>query len=318
MITYTYPLDVTPGASPTLVHVSQYDSAFTLQFNLFSRDGTLYFETGTTAKIRGTKLDGNGYSATATYSNYVVTVTGDQQMTAIAGDNPFEIVLTKNDQELSSSNFILRVEPAALDKYSIASNSKIMELVNVIDRTDELIAAKNSMLAAVEQFEEDMATVENYENLTNKPTINDKEISGAKTGADYGLVDAVPGKGLSSNDYTNDEKTKLASIPEGISGKGYSTNDFTDTLKSKLEAIPAAETGKGYSANDYTTAEKEKLAAIPEPVRGKGYSTNDYTNEDKTALGNKTNKQALTSLLDILLSKKAITTAQYNSIISEM
>ena len=317
MVTYNQTLCITPGEAPVIMRANQYDSDFVYKFELFVRTGTLSFEGGTTAFIRGTKKDGNAYSAEATLTDNIVTVNGEVQMTAVAGDNIFEIVLEKDGKELSTSNFILRVEPAALDKDTI-SNSKIRELVDVIDRTDELIAAKNSMLSAVEQFEEDMSTVENYENLTNKPTINDVEISGAKTGAEYGLVDAVPGKGLSSNDYTNTEKSKLESIPEGVSGKGYSTNDFTDTLKSKLEAIPAAETGKGYSANDYTTAEKEKLAAIPEPVRGKGYSTNDYTNEDKTALGNKTNKQALTSLLDILLSKKAITTAQYNSIISEM
>ena len=317
MITFEKPLSVTPGGALTLISLNQYDSDFQLKFTLYSNEGTFTLEPQTTANIRGTKKDGNGYSASASITDDVVTVTGDVQMTAVPGDNIFEVVLEKNDLRIGTANFVLRVEPAALDKETI-SNSQIRELVDVIDRTDELIAAKNSMLSAVEQFEEDMATVENYENLTNKPTINDIEISGAKTGAEYGLVDAVPGKGLSSNDYTNDEKTKLEAIPEAESGKGYSTNDFTDTLKNKLEAIPAAETGKGYSANDYTTTEKEKLAAIPEPVRGKGYSTNDYTNEDKTALGNKTNKQALTSLLDILLSKKAITTAQYNSIISEM
>jgi hypothetical protein len=66
-----------------------------------------------------------------------------------------------------------------------------------------------------------------YNVLNNKPQINSVELSGNKTSSDLGLqpagnyatateldtkVDKVIGKGLSSNDYTTDEKTKLAAI----------------------------------------------------------------------------------------------------------
>ena len=142
MITKTYQLDMHAGGAPVIVHLSQYDSDFSLVFNLYSSSGTFTVESGTTAAIRGTKKDGMGYSVNATLdiSNKKVTVTGDQQMTAVAGKNIFELTLTKNNKELNTANFILDVERAALDKDTLASDSVIKELVNVIDRTDELIA----------------------------------------------------------------------------------------------------------------------------------------------------------------------------------
>lgn len=50
----------------------------------------------------------------------------------------------------------------------------------------------------------------NYNALENKPQINAVELSGNKTAEDLGLVAAVAGKGLSTNDYDNTEKGKVA------------------------------------------------------------------------------------------------------------
>ena len=131
MITYTNRLNMNAGAVPLVIHVSQYDQDFSLVFNLYNTVGTFTLESGTTVAIRGTKGDGNGYSVDATIdiSNKRVTVTGDQQMTAIAGKNVFELTLYKSNKELNTANFILDVEPAALDKDTLASGSVIREIL---------------------------------------------------------------------------------------------------------------------------------------------------------------------------------------------
>ena len=54
--------------------------------------------------------------------------------------------------------------------------------------------------------------VSRYAQLPDKPQINGNVLSGNKTGADLGLVDAEAGKGLSANNYTTAEKDKLASL----------------------------------------------------------------------------------------------------------
>lgn len=68
-----------------------------------------------------------------------------------------------------------------------------------------------------------------------------------KTQADALLadkVDKVSGKGLSTNDYTNADKTIVSGV--------------TANLNNKVDKVA----GKGLSTNDYTTAEKNKLAGI--------------------------------------------------------
>lgn len=133
MITITTKLDMRHGAVRPTIHLSQYDSDFTLVFELFSSDGIFTVENGTTARIRGTKSSGTGYSADATIniSASTVTVTGNQQMTAAAGKNIYEITLYKNNKELNSANFILYCEPAALDMDTIEDRTIARELDNL-------------------------------------------------------------------------------------------------------------------------------------------------------------------------------------------
>ena len=91
-------------------------------------------------------------------------------------------------------------------------------------------------------------------------------------------VDKVAGKGLSTNDYSTAEKSKLEAITGTNTGdqdlSGYATttqlatkanaSDVTAGLANKVDK----ENGKGLSSNDYTTAEKTKLAAISGNVAG--------------------------------------------------
>lgn len=327
MITYTLPLDITPGEYPTRVYLSQYDSAFTLIFNLFTSEGTLTLGSGVTASVRGIKRDGNGYSAAATISGTAVTVAGDVQMTAISGEQNFEIVLTKNDKELSTANFTIFVEPAALDKDSFPSNSKIRELVNVIDKTDDLLAAASSVeskladmqaikaqietlksdiqtlyddtvsaasiaasdaaSAAVDDVQSDIQTMVDTAVESALPSINGTTMTGDHNGAYYGLVDAESGKGLSTNDYTSADKAIVTRL-----------DDSTKTL----------------STNDYTDADKAVVARLNDP--SKGLSSNDFTDENKETLENLDvpNPSAIVALLDVLKAKQILTNDTYDLI----
>lgn len=155
MLTLRTGLDMTPGsASRVTIPVSQYDTAVTVVFTLYaSGDAGFTIPEGTTAGIRGTKADGNGVSKAAAMEGNVVTVEMDEQMTAFAGDSLYEVVLENGGKKLSSQNFILHVERAAMDKDTLVSGSEIRELVNIIDRTDEIIAAGAQADAAKEAIE---------------------------------------------------------------------------------------------------------------------------------------------------------------------
>lgn len=165
MITTQIELDVSPGGIAPVIHVSQYDTGSRmLQFNLIATAGDLILPTGTKAEIRGTKPDGNGFSYDALINGKTVTADVTEQMTAAAGKAVCEIVLytgmpAREDAEASSdftqlctANFILFVERAALDKETVRSGSEIKQLINVIDRTDELLAAAETMDDAKESI----------------------------------------------------------------------------------------------------------------------------------------------------------------------
>ena len=115
----------------------------------------------------------------------------------------------------------------------------------------------------------------------------DKPISTATQAALDLKVDKVADKGLSTEDYTTIEKTKLGTIENGATAdqtdaeiktayeNNADTNAYTDAEKTNLANQSGTNTGdqdlsvkvdkvagKGLSTEDYTTAEKSKLAAI--------------------------------------------------------
>ncbi len=134
----------------------------------------------------------------------------------------------------------------------------------------------------------------------NNTSDANKPLSTAAQAALETKVDKVTGKGLSANDYTSAEKSKLAAITGTNTGdqdlSGYATTaalagkantaDVTTALATKATASEVTSglagkvdkvTGKELSTNDYSTAEKNKLAAITGTNTGdqdlSGYAT---------------------------------------------
>ena len=158
LYTTYYDIDVSPGGIPLTIDVSQYDAdARTILFNLISRNGVLVLPSGVKAEVRGTKPDGNGFSYDAQISGNQVTVEVTEQMCAVAGRVNCELVIylgtpateeeeaSADFEQLCTASFNLRVKRAALDKDTLGSTSEIKQLITVIDRTDELLAAAATM-----------------------------------------------------------------------------------------------------------------------------------------------------------------------------
>lgn len=131
MITQYHRLDVIPGGAVTVVHVKQYQTDAVLVFDLYSRLGNFEIPLRyTDCIVRGTKPDGNGYSATAVcdYSLSRVSVQLTEQLTPVAGRCPFEISITDSAGDMITATFILDVQRAALDADTIESDSVIREI----------------------------------------------------------------------------------------------------------------------------------------------------------------------------------------------
>lgn len=231
MITINTILDMRPGAIPKVIHLSQYDSDFSLVFRLHASFGVLNIESGTTAEIRGTKKSGTGYSAAATLnvSNNTVTVTGDAQMTAVAGQNIYEIVLTKNNKVLGSANFILLVERAALDADTITDATVLRELDAIIEGAETASQAAEDAEDAADRAEAAAQSLEIDDTLTQEG-----QAAGAKkVGINFKLLcDEIPN---TTQTYVFDNG-KVSQIRHSDSGNvirtdtfSYSQNQITET-----------------------------------------------------------------------------------------
>lgn len=147
-------INITPRGIPPVISVSQYDTDFTITFNLFSSDGEFTVASGTTAAVSGTKPDGTGYSADCTINttDRTVTVTGAIQMTAATGRAVFKLALFKSGKRLSTSNFILDVEPAALDADTAISDTVINRFIGLEEQVsgylDTAITASSNASAS--------------------------------------------------------------------------------------------------------------------------------------------------------------------------
>ena len=63
-----------------------------------------------------------------------------------------------------------------------------------------------------------------YEQLSNLPQVNNNILIGNKSASDLGLVGAVAGKGLSTNDYTNTDKAIVDGVTSALAGKVDNTS----------------------------------------------------------------------------------------------
>lgn len=240
-ITHEAYLNIIPGDSPApIIKVSQYDADFSIVFHLIAKkrgivpayprtvendeDVTINVPTSATVSVRGTKTDGNGYSANATLSGTatapIVTVAGHEQMTASAGVNVYEITFYADNatKRLSTANFILFVEPAALDASTITSESLMLEL-------NDLIAAVPNAVAAADRAE---AAVQSVEGVTTQVATNTQDISDIK--ADLSKIEP----GLSA-----EAKAALLACFAKVAWIDEHGQNYYDTLASALDQDPA-------------------------------------------------------------------------------
>jgi len=145
-------------------------------------------------------------------------------------------------------------------------------------------------------------------------------------------VDKVAGKGLSTEDFTTEEKAKLSSIETGANANvqvdwNQTDNSADDFIKNKPtipDPVIVDQTYNAFSANAQSgTAVAGALDDKVDKVAGKGLSTEDFTTAEKAKLyniesGAQTNVQADwnqtdTSADDFIKNKPDITFVQVNA-----
>lgn len=154
MIKAIYDLDMTPRRTlPIIINVSQYDDiGRTLVFNLFSSSDKWTAPTSAAVTFEGGKPDGKFFAYNCAYSNGTVTVTIQQQMTAVAGKVRCKIKVTSGDKVVESAPIIMVVDAAAVPDGSDMSKSDINDAIanatqKIVDQVKDSIPSDYTQLS---------------------------------------------------------------------------------------------------------------------------------------------------------------------------
>ena len=183
-------------------------------------------------------------------SNQLMTWANGRFVQSINGKSGSSITIGKDDVGLGN------VDNTA-DKYKHVSHAATADNADTLDGKQ---AADFMLKTEHEDYEEVTSTA-----LTDLETR--KADKTELTNLDNRKVDKVDGKGLSSNDYTNEEKVKLAGIEAGAQVNNPNT---------------VVDDSYVHTDNNYTTADKNKLAGIEDGAQKHIAPTAD---EVKNALG---------------------------------
>ena len=180
--------------------------------------------------------------------------------------------ITGGSGELSLSSLTNKISEVETKATTNASNiSSLTDDVNVIKNAGYITEDDIDLSPYATKTElNDYVKTENLKVPTKVSELtNDSKYvveSTLKTELDK-KVDAIEGKVLSSNDFTNDEKTKLASL-----------ENYDDTeLAGKVAALEAID------HSQYLT-DHQDISGKVDKIEGKGLSTEDFTTELKTKL----------------------------------
>ena len=337
MLTTEYTLQVTPGGVPQVIHVSQYDvGSRTLVFNLLeSSGGTLVIPSGASAAVRGTKPDGNVFDYNASISDSQVTVTLEEQMTAIGGKVRCEIyIYTGNYGEsgytqLATASFILDVKRAAMDMDTVQSDSQLRQFAGDYDaimEAAEVTMANRTAAEAAQTAAESAQTIASQKataaatsesNAAQSATAAAGSASAAGTSANnasaaYNLtVIAKNAAETAANNASTSETNAGASATaaaESASGAARSATDAeasatrAETAVEGIEDAGDAQVSRVEAVGTSVSADVESTrASAVQSVEDKGEEVLDSIPADYTELSDE-----VTNLKSALLDRVAI------------
>ena len=130
MITQNLTLNLIPSGVPQRINVSQYDKGETVAVTLYNGATPFTLPSGATVYVSGTKADNTGFEYACSTSGGV-SFTIKDQMTVFAGEVTCELSIYQGNNRLSTINFILNVEKAALSEDTEISQTDIPIIENI-------------------------------------------------------------------------------------------------------------------------------------------------------------------------------------------
>ena len=283
MTNQTFNLDLIPQGVPPIVHVSQYDKGQTWEIHLHENGIVFPVPANTSAAIQGTKPDSTGFQFPAVISagDNVVTFTLEQQMTVFSGDIDCELVLVNGDDQVATINFILSVEPAALDDDTVISETQLP----LIEQAAELGAVINNYATQIHADAETASTA--ADDATSAATSASADATTATAAADDATASKTAAATSASNAATSETNAAASA---------------TAAASSESNAAASAAAAQAAIATDMTGATASAAGAhglVPAPSAG---DNTKFLGGDGTW---KAVPAALSGLTDVVLTNPA-------------
>lgn len=141
-------INLIPGGVLPIVQASQFDvQTNAVTFTLYQGDTLYTLPNGAGVLVNGKKPDSTGFSySAASASGNTVKVNITKQMTAVAGDVICELRVSVGQQDVGTSNFILRVERSPLDDSVISET-----VLPLIEQAAEIASTISEYVESVAQ-----------------------------------------------------------------------------------------------------------------------------------------------------------------------
>lgn len=221
---------------------------------------------GTTARVKYYKPDGNEVLNDCTISNNKILMTYTEQMLASAGVGKGEIMLTKDSKELKSATFYTKIVSTVYKADGLISDKEFLSLASVLNTVDQAsqAATTNANIAKQSATEADNAT-----SKANTATAN---ANAATENAKTATTDA--------NNATNNAKTATTNANNAASAANQakdnanfaanSAKSATSAANTAIDAANQAATNATNAANTADTAASNANSAAAEAEKQAG------------------------------------------------
>ena len=215
--------------------------------------------TGTTARIKYYKPDGNEVLNDCAISGNKILVTYTEQMLAASGTGKGEIMLTKDSKELKSATFYTKIVSSVYKEDGFISDKEFLSLASVLNAADQAsqAATTNANIAKQAATNADTATAAAQTATTKANT--------ATTNANTATTNA--------NTATANAKTATTNANNATAAANKATSDANTAASNANKATEAAQR----AAMDATAAKEDANAAA-------GGANNAAVNANNAAL----------------------------------
>lgn len=241
-----FKLDINDKSYTQCKDISQFDSR-TITIELF-QNGQPYSIATKTIKLEAKNSNNNAIIQTdgITKSNNVITVNLKEDITRVSGKVEMKIILTENSKSISTFKFMLNVDSSVTSTANILPAITVDVIEILQNKIDEAVKVKDDTVQAIEDNKVAMEKMIEDNKVSNDKVIADNVITINKITEDNkqliaqnkvavkqdiaeinsqldstiqqvnevntNKVDKVNGKGLTTNDYDNTEKSEVAKV----------------------------------------------------------------------------------------------------------